>query len=103
IDRLLSAGLRVAYLPEARGFHYHVKGFDAYKRDMFSSGVTMVAIVRKHPEVRSRVNLELVEGKASTLGPRKRLERAVFRTLERLPFLVRALEAAISALEPLGL
>ncbi len=100
--RLVKSGLRFVYANGARGAHYHLKGYEDYKRDMFASGVTMVRIVRRHPEVRSRVNLDLVAGPTRDLTLEKRAKRAAFLTLERFPILVRVLEGAIAHLEPRG-
>ena len=90
--RLLKRGLRFVYAPAARGWHYHVKDYEAYRRDMYSSGVTMVAIVRRYPEVLSRVNLDLVLPDPGPLSPGKRVKRFLWRFLERRPKAVSALE-----------
>jgi hypothetical protein len=100
--RLLARGLAFVYAPEARGTHYHVKDYAAYRKDMYSSGVTMVAIVRKHPEVLERVNLDLVLGGIRDLPRAKRLRRAVLATLERWPGLVGAMERFIAATDRFG-
>lgn len=100
--RLVRRGLKFVYAPEARGYHYHVKEFEAYKRDMYSSGVTMVRIVRKYPEVLSRVNMDIVEGRLRDLSAGKRAKRVLYRALERAPVLVRAMESFIAATERFG-
>lgn len=93
--RLLRRGLRFVYAPEARGWHYHVKDYAAYRQDMYASGVTMVAIVRRHPEVLSRVNLDLVIAQPAALPAKKRARRAVWQLLARYPGLVAAIEALL--------
>lgn len=101
--RLLKSGLRFVYAERARGYHYHSKGFEAYKRDMYSSGVTMVDIVRKHPEVISRVNLDLAAGRLGDLPPGKRVKRLVFLVLVHAPILVKAMEWIVALGERLEL
>jgi glycosyltransferase involved in cell wall biosynthesis len=101
--RLLRRGFTFVYLPRAQGFHYHVKGFDAYTRDMFSSGRAIVAIVRRYPEVRARVNLDIVTASPRDLPPGKLARRALLGALEKAPVLERALERTIARLAPLGL
>ena len=90
--RLIRRGLRFVYAPDAAGYHYHRKGFDAYKRDMYSSGVTMVTIVRKHPEVLQRVKMDIVRGRFRELPRNKRWQRLVYRALSGSAALRSALE-----------
>lgn len=101
--RLLRHGLRFVYAPAARGWHYHAKDYAAYRKDQYSSGVTMVAIVRRYPEVVSRVNLDIVLGEGSELTLEKRLKRAIWRRLDRSPRLVTALESLLAWGSRLGL
>ncbi len=100
--RLLRRGMRFIYAPAARGWHYHVKDYAAYRNDMYSSGVTMVAIVRRYPEVVSRVNLDILVGEGHELPPRKKVQRAIWTTLDRRPWLVTALETFLASASRLG-
>lgn len=95
--RLLKRGARFVYVPAAKGWHYHVKDYEAYRRDMFSSGAAIVAIVRRHPEVAARVNFDLVLGGAGPLPAGKRLRRRLWLTLDRNPAIVRAMERLLAA------
>lgn len=100
--RLLKAGFEFVYAPEAVGVHYHVKDFAAYKRDMHASGVTMVSIVRKHPEVLARVNLDLATPGFIGVAPGKLPRKLAFRALEKLPGLVALLDGVIARTESYG-
>ncbi len=101
--RLLRRGMTFVYAPAARGWHYHAKDYAAYRKDMYASGVTMVAIVRRYPEVVSRVNLDIVLGEAGELSIGKKLKRAIWVTLDRRPRMVAALESLLARGSRLGL
>jgi GT2 family glycosyltransferase len=100
--RLLQRGVAFVYAPEARGHHRHLKGFGEMRRDMVSSGRALVEIVRRYPELRDRVNLDLVAGRLSRRSPSRLAKRSAFRLMQNLPPLVQGLELAIRLLEKLG-
>lgn len=100
--RLKSRGLRFVYAPRAVGYHRHLKGFRDMRRDMVSSGRALVAIVRRYPELRERVNLDLVAGPFGRFTVSKVVRRLAFRLLDSVPGVVPAIELAIRMLERLG-
>ena len=100
--RLRLAGLRFVYAPRARGYHHHLKNFEDYKRDMYSSGRTLAALARRHPETFSRANLDIVAGAVRGLPPEKKLKRILFGALYRAPWGVKALDRVIASTQGFG-
>ena len=71
--RLQEDGVRFVYNARAVGYHYHIKGFEAFCRDQERAGYAVARLVEEHPEVRTQKRVDLVMGPLSDLSPRKKL------------------------------
>ena len=73
--RLALAGVRFHYQPAAIGYHQHTKGFDAFCRDMESSGEALVRVFARHPEIKSAKQIDLLADRPHELPARRRLAK----------------------------
>ena len=83
--RLQEDGVRFVYNARAVGYHYHIKGFEAFCRDQERAGYAVARLVEEHPEVRTQKRVDLVMGPLSDLSPRKKLMHVALHALFRLP------------------
>jgi len=96
--RLRRAGLRFVYRPDAVGYHYHVKGFDAFCRDQERAGHAVARLAERYPEIRKAKRVNLVADPWSALRGRERLQRIGLDLLIRCPLPVSLAGLAVRVL-----
>jgi GT2 family glycosyltransferase len=95
--RLLDQGVRFAYYPEARGWHYYSLSFSWAMKTRRVEGRNDVVFASKHPEVRSR--LPLADIARSDGGELRTRRRFAYRHPELSARLVRPALPIVYALE----
>lgn len=96
--RLQEAGVRFVYNGRAVGYHYHIKGFEAFCRDQERAGYAVARLVEEHPEVRTQKRVDLVVGPMTDLSTGKKLLRIGLHALFRFPLPVWGVRLALRGL-----
>lgn len=97
--RLQNSGLRFVYNPQAIGYHYHTKGFEAFCRDQERAGYAVARLAEKHPEVRVAKRVDVVSDPWSRLSAKKKVLRLGLRGLLLFPLPVWIVRGTVGLLQ----
>ncbi len=76
--RLTTAGISVVYADGAIGYHTVAKTFEKVTQDMVETGAEVIKMFRKHPEIKSRKDVDTMVDSDAELSRARRRVRAAF-------------------------